>query len=462
MVDADPTVLAPFRQALGDGGRVSRDWDAHQAHHAETTTAAAGFAVDCVSGTQNALTSVAAARGADRPFAVAFVDAQGPSATDAVQAAAQLCRTDPDLQVVLCAAQWEASWDQALDAVGEDRWLLLRKPFDAIEARQAARALARKWRLRGAGGGWPADGSPPPSAARGGNGRGNGSHPKNERAEAGGGSARRSHAGKLETIGQLAAGVAHEIQAPIQSLGDNLRFIEENFQDLIAILDRYVEMLDPMQPPPNWSERAARIAAAARELDINYLRAEIPQAIVQSLEGADRVVELVKSMEEFSHTDGDGVQPVDLNRALQTTITLTRSEWKHAAEMVVRFDPALPRVPCRAGDINQVFLHVIVSAARAVARKVEGTDARGAITVETRTDGESVEVCIHDTGTAAAAGGPSRISDPFQRAGDDGEAASARPTVAADVIIREHHGQLEVESTQEAGTTVTIRLPLAR
>ena len=266
---------------------------------------------------------------------------------------------------------------------------------------------------------------------------------------------------KLESIGQLAAGIAHEINTPTQYVGDNTRFLQDSVQDLIKIVDRYAELLAPDRGPRNWDERTAEIKAALEELDIDFLREEIPKAIAQSLEGVERVARIVRSMKEFSHPGGDEKQMADLNKAIESTLTVSRNEWKYVAEMVTDFDSLLPLVPCLLGDFNQVILNMIVNAAHAIT-DVVGKDSgdKGTITISTRRDGDWVEIRVSDTGTGIPETLQSKVFDPFFTTKDVGKGTGQGLAIARTTVVKKHGGELSVESEAGHGTTFVIRLPL--
>jgi len=259
----------------------------------------------------------------------------------------------------------------------------------------------------------------------------------------------------------LAAGIAHEINTPTQYVGDNTRFLQDSVRDLIEVVDRYIELLDPDQGPRTWDERAVEIKAALEELDIEFLKEEIPKAIEQSLEGVERVAQIVRSMKEFSHPGGDEKQTVDLNKAIESTITVARNEWKYVAEMVTEFDPALPLVPCLLGDFNQVILNMIINAAHAIT-DVVGKDSgeKGTITVSTRVDGAWVEIRLSDTGTGIPEKIRSRIFDPFFTTKDVGKGTGQGLAIAHTTVVKKHGGELSVESEVGHGATFVIRLPM--
>ena len=272
---------------------------------------------------------------------------------------------------------------------------------------------------------------------------------------------RLAQAQKLESIGQLAAGIAHEINTPTQYVGDNLRFIKESVPELIKLIEGYSGFANRDDGPPEWSEQAAELKAALEDLDLEFLREELPKALEQSLEGVERVTRIVQSMKKFSHPGGKAKEASDLNSAIESTITVTQNEWKYVAEMVTEFDRALPPVPCLLGDFNQVILNLIINATHAIA-DVVGQDSgqKGTITVSTRADGDCAEIRISDTGTGIPAKIRSRIFEPFFTTKEVGKGTGQGLAIAHTVIVQRHGGSLSVESKEGKGTTFIIRMPL--
>jgi signal transduction histidine kinase len=250
---------------------------------------------------------------------------------------------------------------------------------------------------------------------------------------------------KLESIGQLAAGIAHEINTPTQFIGDNLRFLEDAFGELMPMLAQ---------------RRLSSASAAAGKVELEYLVDEIPKAIAQSLEGVERVANIVRSMKEFSHPGTDEMQPVDLNKALECTLTVCRNEWKYVADVVTDFDPRLPPVDCLPGACNQVFLNLIINAAHAIADKQGDNSAeKGTITVSTRADGEWAEVRVSDTGTGIAEEHRTKVFDPFFTTKEVGRGTGQGLAIARSVIVDKHRGTLSFDTEVGRGTTFIVRLP---
>jgi len=266
---------------------------------------------------------------------------------------------------------------------------------------------------------------------------------------------------KLEAIGELAAGIAHEINTPTQYVTDNMHFLEDSFRDLFELISRHQELLAAAAKHPDLADPVERVNEAARAADMDYLGAEVPVAIRQSLDGLQRISEIVRGVKAFAHPGGGSKSGVDLNAALENVITVSRNEWKYVAEIETDFDSTLPPVSCFAGEINQVFLNIIVNAAHAIGDVVRGeSGARGRITVSTRLDGDWVEVRIADSGPGIPEHVQSRIFDPFFTTKPVGKGTGQGLTISHRVVVERHGGTLSFESALGKGTTFIVRLPL--
>jgi PAS domain S-box-containing protein len=265
---------------------------------------------------------------------------------------------------------------------------------------------------------------------------------------------------KLESIGQLAAGIAHEINTPTQYIGDNVRFLKDAFQDLKSLLANYERLLVAAQGETLSAETVREVATAVDRADAGYLLEEIPKAIEQTLEGATRVSRLVSAMKEFSHPGTKEKVSLDLNHAIESTITVARNEWKYVADLETEFDSALPRVWCLPGEFNQVILNLIVNAAHAIAGVVgKESSEKGKIVVQTRNCPEWVEIRIQDTGTGIPEKVRGRIFDPFFTTKEIGKGTGQGLAIARSVIVDKHGGTIHFETAEGKGTTFIIRLP---
>ncbi len=265
---------------------------------------------------------------------------------------------------------------------------------------------------------------------------------------------------KMESIGQLAAGIAHEINTPTQYIGDNTRFLDDVFVDLNELLIACKALQREVSQQSVSPDTLARIADAAEKADVDYLLEEIPKSISQSLEGVQRVAKIVRSMKEFSHPGGDEKQAIDLNRAIESTLTVSRNEWKYVADVVTDFDLRLPLIPCLPGDFNQVVLNLVVNAAHAIADKVGATGEKGTIAVSTRHDGDWAEIRIRDTGMGIPEKIRAKIYDPFFTTKPVGRGTGQGLAIAHSIIAEKHRGTIDFETAVGEGTTFILRLPI--
>lgn len=269
------------------------------------------------------------------------------------------------------------------------------------------------------------------------------------------------HAQKMESIGQLAAGVAHEINTPIQYIGDNARFAFESYQSLFTIVEEYASQLDTTQEALSWNERASRVRTLLEELDIEFLKEEIPKAMSQTIEGVNRVSEIVRAMKDFSHPGGEK-SLADLNKALESTTTICKNRWKYVADLRLELGESLPPVPCYISELNQVFLNLIVNAADAIAEvRKQDSSANGLIVVRTRSDGDWVEVEISDNGTGIPDEIQRRVFDPFFTTKEVGAGTGQGLSLSHDVIVNKHCGEIKFTSKVGQGTSFILRLPLS-
>jgi PAS domain S-box-containing protein len=271
-----------------------------------------------------------------------------------------------------------------------------------------------------------------------------------------------NQAQKLEAIGQLAAGIAHEINTPIQYVGDNTRFLQEACDDLKKVLEGYAGLVAAVAATGGHAEARAHVATLTAEVDLDFLMEEIPSALEQTMEGVQRVSKIVRAMREFSHPGTDEKQAVDLNQALESTITVASNEWKYLAEMETDFDTDLPAVPCFPGEVNQVFLNLLINAAHAISDVTDGgKSGKGRITITTRATEQSVIVTIADTGTGIPSSVQDRIFDPFFTTKAVGKGTGQGLAIAHAVMVEKHHGSLRFDTSEGCGTTFIIELPLA-
>ena len=269
------------------------------------------------------------------------------------------------------------------------------------------------------------------------------------------------HVQKMESIGQLAAGIAHEINTPTQYIGDNTRFLQEAFADIHRLLGDYDRLYHAAAAGTVPPELLIAVESSVATADVGYLSEEIPKAIEQSLQGVQRVSKIVGSMKEFSHPGTDEKVAIDLNQSIESTLTVATNEWRYVANMVTDFDRTLPQVHCLPGEFNQVVLNIVVNACHAIADVPgDGSGGKGTITVSTRRRGDWVEVRICDTGAGIPEDIRHKIFDPFFTTKGVGKGTGQGLAIAHAVMVNKHGGVIEVESEVGKGTTFIIRMPI--
>jgi PAS domain S-box-containing protein len=273
---------------------------------------------------------------------------------------------------------------------------------------------------------------------------------------------RLSQAQKLESIGQLAAGIAHEINTPIQYVDNNTEFLRDNFARLIHLVNGLIEMLQASRQGPLDTQAYTELDVLLQEADLEFLAQEIPLAIQQSLDGIRRVSEIVRAMKEFSHPGVKQKVPLDINKAITNTLTVTRNEWKYYAEVTTDFQADLPMITCLPAEISQVLLNVIVNAAQAIAGSPHrGADQLGNIHISTRQKNDWAEIRIVDDGPGIPDEIKNRIFEPFFTTKEVGKGTGQGLAIAYDVVCHKHQGTIHFEKLAKHGTACIIRLPMS-
>ncbi len=511
VVDDNRAIHEDFQKVLGPKAGASEQILATEAalfgdEPAGISSPRNSFQLDSAFQGQDALELVRQARSQGRSYAMAFMDVRMPPGWDGIETTAKIWEIDPDLQIVICTAYSDYSWDEMLGKLGQsDRMVILKKPFDNIEVLQLAGSLTKKWQFLQEAKSKMADlekmvaarteqvvreqqkfmaifeNSPVGILQSTPDGRFLSANPalaailgyaspqelmeqvtniaeqlyaeqlrrtefqrrleeetivrdfetemtckdgsrkwtsltackvvaadgssiyqgfvtdinaqKNARHEHDLMEAQLRQAQKLESVGQLAAGIAHEINTPIQYIGDNIRSVEDAFRDLSRFVVAQNKFMAAFQSNAVTPEVLAATEAASSQVDLDYLNVEVPKAIQQSLDGVKHVSTIVCAMKEFSHPGQAEMLATDLNHAIQTTLTVAHSEWKYVADVVTDFAPDLPPVLCLPGEFNQVILNLVVNAAHAIADVVKPeTGAKGIIKITTRLENDWVEI----------------------------------------------------------------------
>lgn len=264
---------------------------------------------------------------------------------------------------------------------------------------------------------------------------------------------------KLESVGRLASGVAHEINTPVQFVSDSVLFVRDALGDVLATLSRY-RHLDANGATPEIAEALRESHQAAEASDLDYFAENAPPALDRALEGLARIATIVRSMKQFAHPDTQAKAPADLNAAIESTLIIARAEYKDVADVETRLG-ALPSVNCQVGELNQAFLNIVVNAAHAIGDGVKARGGRGMITVVTRREGTDVVVEISDTGGGIPTEVQPRIFDPFFTTKDVGRGTGQGLAIARRSVVEKHGGALTFRTQAGQGTTFVIRVPIA-
>ena len=270
---------------------------------------------------------------------------------------------------------------------------------------------------------------------------------------------------KLESVGRLAAGVAHEINTPVQFVSDNVQFVRTSMTDLSAVIHAYRQLQLAVNSGGDCASSASLAAEAEKKADLDYILENVPLAVESSIDGLGRIATIVRSMKEFAHPDQAQKTPADLNQAIRSTLVIAHNEYKYIADVETHYGE-LPLVQCHLGEINQVILNLLVNASHAMAEShaaadnADGIFERGKLTVTTRLDGDTVEISIADTGAGIPEEIRDRIFDPFFTTKEVGKGTGQGLALAHSAIVVKHGGSLRFESECGKGTTFFIRLPV--
>lgn len=268
---------------------------------------------------------------------------------------------------------------------------------------------------------------------------------------------------KLESIGTLSAGIAHEINTPTQFIGDNTRFVAGSFNDLLKLIERYSQLLKKYTDTQKASELEKEVNSVNEKYDLQYLKTEVPDALKQTIEGIEQVSGIVSAMKDFSHIGSEKKKPTDLNKAINSTIIVCRNEWKYVADVQTNLAPNLPLVNCYSADINQVIMNLIVNATHAIADAIKDhPEQKGKIVITTKATDQNAIISISDTGTGIPEEIQQKIFDPFFTTKQIGKGTGQGLSIAYSTIVEKHKGNLYFETKQNVGTTFFVELPLEK
>ncbi len=269
----------------------------------------------------------------------------------------------------------------------------------------------------------------------------------------------RQRLARLESVGRMAAGIAHEINTPIQYVGDNLEFAADGLTALLDLCAAYQGILDNTVTGPLTDADRSVLAAAEEAADLEYLRAQLPASLGSMKTGIARIAQVVQSMRGFARADGQFKQEADLNQALRDVIVVASNEMVDVADVVTDY-ALLPTIPCYIGELSQVFLDLLVNAAHAIGESSSSSGRRGLVEVRTSLDDDRVRISIADNGPGIPPGIRDRIFEPFVTTKALGKGVGQGLALAYGVIVKKHGGTIAFDCGPDRGTTFTIRLPL--
>lgn len=453
LIDDMPTIHQDFGKILTPHAPAKSALDAAKAalFGDEVELPAAAFELDSAYQGQEGLAKVCDSLRVDRPYAMAFVDMRMPPGWDGLETIERLWQADPRLQIVICTAYSDSSWEEVLQRLdARDRLLILKKPFDNIEVRQLANALTAKWSLT------------QQAAAQ----IDNLEQAVQERtrklmrandalhAEI----AERTHlesqlvqSEKLASIGQLAAGVAHEINNPIGYIFSNFGTLEGYLGNLLEMLNAY----EGAEREVNAPEVVARLASLRESIQLDFLKEDVPGLMRESKEGIVRVRAIVQDLKDFSRVDSaQEWQWASLHQGIDSTLNVVASEVRYKADVVKEYGQ-LPDIECLPSQLNQVVMNLVLNAAHAMGPE------RGRLAIRTGTEGDSVWLEVADTGCGIPPENLSRIFDPFFTTKPIGKGTGLGLSLSYG-IVQKHRGRIDVHSEVGKGTTFRVVLPVRR
>ncbi|MCA4962680.1 ATP-binding protein [Pseudomonas sp. Y24-6] len=437
LIDDTPSIHADFRKILMPPPVQTQEMDAMEAtlFGSETAPTRVTVELDSAYGGQEGLGKLKWALDQQRPYALAFVDMRMPEGWDGAQTIEHLWQADPRLQVVVCTAYSDYSWDELLDRLqAHDRVLILKKPFDNVEVQQMANTLLAKW-----------DMTERASLEM--------NHLEHlvqrevdERKQL---ESQLVQSEKLASLGQLAAGVAHEINNPIGFISSNLGTLDGYFQQLQEMLDAYGQAETLIQAG-EWAERLQQVR---ERIELDFLREDIPLLIKESKDGINRVGRIVRDLKDFSRVDANQEwQWINLQQGIESTLNIVANELKYKADVLKEYQ-VLPDIECLPSQINQVFMNLIVNASQAIGPE------RGTLTLRTGHAAQSVWIEVQDTGSGIAPQNLQKIFDPFFTTKPVGQGTGLGLSLSYG-IIKKHRGEITVRSEVGVGTTFRVELPI--
>lgn len=451
LIDDTPSIHEDFRKILTPASAQHVELDEMEAalFGSEVKSPNLLFELDSAYGGQEGLGKLIQALQENRPYALAFVDMRMPEGWDGAQTIEHLWQKDPQLQVVVCTAYSDYSWDELLERLhAHDRLLILKKPFDNIEVQQMANTLLTKWEMTERASiqmshlehlvDQRTDQFKQASEAL--------QREIDERKQL---ESQLVQSEKLASLGQLAAGVAHEINNPIGFISSNLGALDGYFKQLQNMLDAYREAESAISS----SEVIDHLGQLRKRVELDFLREDIPLLIKESKDGINRVGQIVKDLKDFSRVDSNQEwQWTNLQQGIESTLNIVANELKYKADVVKEYQ-TLPDIECLPSQINQVIMNLIVNASQAMGPE------RGIITLRTGLEGETVSIEVADTGIGIEPDNLQKIFDPFYTTKPVGQGTGLGLSLSYG-IVKKHRGDISVRSEVGVGSTFRVELPV--
>ena len=262
----------------------------------------------------------------------------------------------------------------------------------------------------------------------------------------------------MQGIGQLAAGIAHEINTPTQYVADNMQFLMDSFLELNVLLKLLSDLKDS---DANAEDPHRNLLQELDDADLSYLLTEIPVAIEQAMDGIRRISEITGAMKEFSHPGTKQKVETNLRHTIEGSATVCRNEWKYFANLQYDFDSSIENVVCLPNELSQVLVILIVNAAQAIGEVIDSQSGdRGTILIRTKRVDSWAEISVEDTGAGIATENLQRIFEPFFTTKDVGKGTGQGLAIAHSVIVEKHGGSISVSSVAGQGTTFVVRIPI--
>lgn len=427
LIDEDPSLLHKLQEMFNESPSVD----------SALNSANSSYIIDNANTCAEAIDKVTEALNKSRPYNLAFIEYQIANCSG-LKLIHKLWQIDSNLQFVICTADNRLDWQQIINIVGEsDQVLILQKPFSELELRQIVHAMIRKWQL---GQQWQ-------SVTK-------FMEVQNHKLDSAYKELREVqnqlvHSEKMSSVGQLSAGVAHEINNPIGFINSNMNILSGYIADLLLLIDEYQKLESDLTN----SELLKSVQDLKQKLDLNFLKSDLLDLLDESKEGVERVKRIVQDLKDFSHPENKVDQWVwaDLHAGLESTLNIVMNELKYKAKIIKEYGD-IPKINCLPSQLNQVFVNILVNAAYAI-------ESQGVITIRTGTENTHIWIEISDTGCGIGEDKIKNIFDPFYTTKPIGKGTGLGLAISYG-IVKKHKGEIKVASKEGKGTSFRVILPV--